>query len=143
MPFISLENAFALFERRTYEPITDPINKQRPDQTIKENIEQYNEQNTEQFIEDTTEEVNTGQPIEENEEVCTHPNIRVESSWVFSIVVYYSGSITTRCITCGNKEVFSASSGLLKENETGQIGINWDHITTGRFIPGAAGSWRI
>jgi hypothetical protein len=133
--FISLEQAFVLFERRNHTLVRDLTNNRRPNQTIDEDVEQENEEIQEQLVEDAPEE------DAPEEEACRHLRIRVVSSWTYSIVIYYSHSRTTRCITCGHTETFSMSSGLLQGDEMGRTVINWNHITTFRFIPGAEGRW--
>ncbi|KAG6355144.1 hypothetical protein INS49_004225 [Diaporthe citri] len=72
--------------------------------------------------------------------VCTHADVNT-LSWTWSLILYASSGVRTKCNACGEEQTKAELSSLLKESEEGGAKLNWEHISNLRWVPGAGWSW--
>ena len=70
---------------------------------------------------------------------CEHRFQERVRGYRWSLVVFASCVNQTRCIECGLHRTTREFSSLLREGENGGAEVNWKHISTLRWIPGASG----
>lgn len=96
-----------------------------------------------------SEQPSTQGPFSSSEETRTQPEVlacahlfeKFVSGYCWSLVVFSSSVIRTKCRSCGAYRTRRRFSSILKEGQDGGAEINWTHIKALEWIPGASGVW--